>query len=165
MSCCRTPRARPTSSWHGLEIQYQQPFTFLPGIWSNFGFIGNFTYVDSEVDYGAAGKNRLTGQSKNTVNATLYYEEGPFQARVSTAYRSDYLLSFPSSNGNSEEGMNATTYLDASMSYDISDNLTFSLEGINLTDEYNDRYVDETNRISDYRHTGREIAVGLRWKY
>ena len=150
---------------HGLEIQYQQPFTFLPGIWSNFGFIGNFTYVDSEVDYGAAGKNRLTGQSKNTVNATLYYEEGPFQARVSTAYRSDYLMSFPSSNGNSEEGMNATTYLDASMSYDISDNLTFSLEGINLTDEYNDRYVDETNRISDYRHTGREIAVGLRWKY
>ncbi|MGH6979534.1 MAG: TonB-dependent receptor [Brevundimonas sp.] len=150
---------------HGLEIQYQQPFTFLPGIWSNFGFIGNFTYVDSEVDYGTYGKNRLTGQSKNTVNATLYYEEGPFQARVSAAHRSQYLMSFPGSNGNSEEGMNDTTNIDASMSYDITDSLTFSLEGINLTDEYNDRYVDETNRISDYRHTGREIAVGLRWKY
>jgi len=150
---------------HGLEIQYQQPFTFLPGVWSNFGFVGNFTYVDSEVDYGASGKNRLTGQSKNTVNATLYYEEGPFQARVSAAYRSGYLMSFPGSNGNSEEGMNSTTYVDASMSYDITDSLTFSLEGINLTDEYNDRYVDVTNRISDYRHTGREIAVGLRWKY
>ena len=150
---------------HGVEVQYQQPFTFLPGMWSNFGFIGNVTYVDSEVDYGAAGKNRLTGQSKNTANATLYYEDGPFQARVSTAYRSDYLMSFPGSNGNSEEGMNDTTYVDASMSYDIRPNLTVSVEGINLTDEYNDRYVDETNRISDYRHTGREIAVGLRWKY
>jgi len=152
-------------SLHGLEIQYQQPFTFLPGLWSNFGFIGNFTYVDSEVDYGAAGKNRLTGQSKNTFNTTLYYEDGPFQARVSAAYRSGYLMSFPGGNGNSEEGMNATTYVDASMSYDISDSMTISLEGINLTDEYNDRYVDETNRISDYRHTGREIAIGLRWKY
>lgn len=150
---------------HGLEIQYQQPFTFLPGFWSNFGFIGNFTYVDSEVDYGAAGKNRLTGQSKNTVNATLYYEKGPFQARTSAAYRSSYLMSFPGSNGNSEEGMNDTVYLDASMSYDITPNLTFSLEGINLTDEYNDRYVDVADRVSDYRHTGREIAVGLRWKY
>ncbi len=151
---------------HGLEIQYQQPFTFLPGFWENFGFIGNVTFVDSEVDYGPGrGKNRLTGQSKNTVNTTLYYEEGPFQARVSAAYRSQYLMSFPGSNGNSEEGMNSTTYIDASMSYDITDSLTFSLEGINLTDEYNDRYVDETNRISDYRHTGREIAVGLRWKY
>lgn len=150
---------------HGLEIQYQQPFAFLPGLWSNFGFIGNFTYVDSEVDYGAAGKNRLTGQSKNTFNTTLYYEDGPFQARVSAAYRSGYLMSFPGGNGNSEEGMNATTYVDASMSYDISDSMTISLEGINLTDEYNDRYVDVADRVSDYRHTGREIAIGLRWKY
>lgn len=152
-------------SLHGLEIQYQQPFTFLPGKWSNFGFIGNFTYVDSEVDYGDAGKNRLTGSSKNTFNTTLYYEDGPFQARVSAAYRSGYLMSYPGSNGNSEEGMNATTNIDASMSYAFTDNLTVSLEGINLTDEYGDRYVDEMDRVSDYRHTGREVAIGLRWKY
>jgi iron complex outermembrane receptor protein len=152
-------------SLHGLEIQYQQPFTFLPGFWSNFGFIGNFTYVDSEVDYGAAGKNRLTGQSKNTFNATLYYETDRFQARVSAAHRSQYLVSFPGSNGNSEEGVNDTTNIDASMSYDITDSLTVSLEGINLTDEYVDRYVDVLDRVSDYRHTGREVAVGLRWKY
>ncbi len=149
----------------GIEIQYQQPFTFLPGLWSNFGFTGNVTWVDSEVSYGSAGKNRLTGQSKNTANATLYYEDGPFQARVSIAHRSQYLLSFPGANGNSEEGVNDTTNVDASMSYEFAPNLTFSLEGINLTDAYNDRYVDVTNRVSDYRHTGREIAVGLRWKY
>jgi len=149
----------------GIEIQYQQPFTFLPGLWSNFGFTGNVTWVDSEVSYGSAGKNRLTGQSKNTANATLYYEDGPFQARVSIAHRSQYLLSFPGANGNSEEGVNDTTNVDASMSYEFTPNLTFSLEGINLTDAYTDRYVDVTNRVSDYRHTGREIAVGLRWKY
>lgn len=149
----------------GIEIQYQQPFTFLPGFWSNFGFTGNVTFVDSEVSYGTAGKNRLTGQSKNTANATLYYEDGPFQARVSAAHRSQYLLSFPGANGNSEEGVNDTTNIDASMSYDFTDSLTFSLEGINLTDEYVDRYVDVLDRVSDYRHTGREIAVGLRWKY
>ncbi|WP_242078496.1 TonB-dependent receptor [Brevundimonas diminuta] len=149
----------------GIEIQYQQPFTFLPGLLSNFGFTGNVTWVDSEVSYGTAGKNRLTGQSKNTANATLYYEDGPFQARVSVAHRSQYLLSFPGANGNSKEGVNDTTNVDASMSYEFTPNLTFSLEGINLTDAYTDRYVDVTNRVSDYRHTGREIAVGLRWKY
>ncbi|QYF88203.1 TonB-dependent receptor [Brevundimonas sp. PAMC22021] len=149
----------------GIEIQYQQPFTFLPGFWSNFGFIGNVTFVDSEVSYGTAGKNRLTGQSKNTANATLYYEEGPLQARVSAAHRSQYLLSFPGANGNSEEGVNDTLNIDASMSYDINDNFTVSLEAINLTDEYVDRYVDIADRVSDYRHTGREIAIGLRWKY
>ena len=149
----------------GVEIQYQQPFTFLPGFWSNFGFTGNVTFVDSEVSYGTAGKNRLTGQSKNTANATLYYEDGPFQARVSAAHRSQYLVSFPSTNGNSEEGVNATTNIDASMSYEFTNNMTISLEGINLTDEYVDRYVDVLDRVSDYRHTGREVAIGLRWKY
>jgi iron complex outermembrane receptor protein len=150
----------------GIEIQYQQPFTFLPGPWSHFGFTGNVTWVDSDVSYGAtAGRNRLTGQSKNTANATLYYETDRFQARVSAAYRSQYLVSFPGSNGNSEEGVNDATNIDASMSYDITDSMTVSLEGINLTDEYTDRYVDITDRVSDYRHTGREVAVGLRWKY
>jgi TonB-dependent receptor len=152
-------------SLNGVEIQYQQPFTFLPGFWSNFGFIGNVTFVDSEVSYGTAGKNRLTGQSKNTANATIYYEDGPFQARVSAAHRGQYLLSFPGANGNSEEGINDTLNVDASMSYEFTPNLTFSLEAINLTDSYTDRYVDVLDRVSDYRHTGREVAIGLRWKY
>lgn len=152
-------------SLHGFELQYQQPFTFLPGFWSDFGFIGNYTFVDSDVDYGAYGSNRLTGQSRNAFNTTLYYENDRFQARVSAAYRSQYLTAFPSANGNSEEGVNDTMNVDASMSYEITDSLTFSLEGLNLTDEYNDRYVDVTDRVSNYRHTGREIAVGLRWRY
>ncbi|WP_447910618.1 TonB-dependent receptor [Brevundimonas bullata] len=161
-----TRRLNGQGGWlKGVEIQYQQPFTFLPGFWSNFGFIGNVTFVDSEVGYGTAGKNRLTGQSKNTANATLYYEKGPLQARISAAHRSQYLLSFPGANGNSEEGINGTTNIDASLSYDFTDSLTFSLEGINLTDEYVDRYVDVADRVSDYRHTGREVAIGLRWKY
>ena len=150
---------------YGLEIQYQQPFTFLPGFWQDFGFIGNYTYVQSEVNYGDAGSNRLTGQSDQTANATLYYERDRLQARVSAAYRGDYLLSFPGGNGNSEEGINDSLHVDASMSYDLTDNFTLSLEGINLTDEYNDRYVDVTNRVSNYRHFGREIIVGLRWRY
>jgi TonB-dependent receptor len=161
-----TRRVNGDGGWlKGVEIQYQQPFTFLPGFWSNFGFTGNITFVDSEVGYGTAGKNRLTGQSKNTANATLYYEDGGFQARISAAHRSQYLLSFPGANGNSEEGVNDTTNIDASMSWEFTPNMTFSLEAINLTDEYVDRYVDALDRVSDYRHTGREIAVGLRWKY
>lgn len=152
----------------GFELQYQQPFFFLPGILSNFGFIGNYTYVKSKVNYGtpeAPIYNRLTGQSNNTYNATLYYEDKRLSARVSAAYRDGYLLSFPGGNGNTEEGINSSLHIDASVSYDVTDTLTFSIEGVNLTDEYNDRYVDVTDRVSNYRHFGREILVGLRWRY
>jgi TonB-dependent receptor len=146
----------------GLEIQYQQPFNFLPGALRNFGFIGNVTFVDSKVDYGAYGKNRLTGQSKFMYNATLYYETKKFSARVSAAFRDSYLVAFPGGNNNSEEGINSTLNIDASVSYQATDNIKLSVEAVNLTDEYNDRYVDVTDRVSNYRHFGREILFGVR---
>jgi TonB-dependent receptor len=146
----------------GLELQYQQPFTFLPGFLNNTGFIGNMTFVDSEVDYGDFGKNRLRGQSNFMYNATLYYEDDKFSARASAAYRDDYLVAFPGGNGNSEEGVNATLNIDASISYEVTDGVRLSVEAINLTDEYSDRYVDATNRVSNYRHFGREFLIGAR---
>jgi TonB-dependent receptor len=146
----------------GLEVQYQQPFSFLPGALKNFGFIGNMTFVDSKVDYGAFGKGRLTGQSKFMYNATLYYETRRFSARVSAAYRDRYLVAFPGGNNNTEEGINSTLNVDAAISYQLNDAVKLSLEAVNLTDEYNDRYVDATDRVSNYRHFGREFLLGVR---
>ena len=35
----------------GFEISYQQPFSFLPGFFSHFGLILNYTGVESEIEY------------------------------------------------------------------------------------------------------------------
>lgn len=149
----------------GVELQYQQPFTFLPGALSNFGFIGNYTYIESAVKYDGGLRNDLLNLSNNAWNATLYYENDKFSARVSAAFRGEYLTAFPGGNGNTEEGVNDATTIDASVSYNITDDLTVSLEGLNLTDEYTDSYVGDDNLVSRYRHTGREILLGVRWSY
>jgi TonB-dependent receptor len=152
----------------GVELQYQQPFTFLPEALKGFGFIGNIAFVKSDVNYGtelAPNRNKLTGQSNQTYNATLYYERGPFSARASAAHRSGFLTTYPGQNENTEGGTHGSTYYDASMSYKVRENLTVSLEGINLGDEYTDAYVDVADRVNDYRHTGREILFGVRWTY
>ena len=39
------------------------------------------------------------------------------------------------------------------------------LEGINLTDEYQDQYVDSRNMLSVYHHTGREFLAGVRYTF
>jgi iron complex outermembrane receptor protein len=95
-------------------------------------------------------------------NATLYYETKRFSARVSAAFRDGYLLSFPGGNNNTEEGVNSTLNIDASVSYQLTDAVKLSVEAVNLTDEYNDRYVDATDRVSNYRHFGRELLFGVR---
>src|SRR5690606_2461906 len=40
----------PGGDLDGFELSYQQPFTFFSGFLSDFGFIGSYTEVDSEMD-------------------------------------------------------------------------------------------------------------------
>lgn len=149
----------------GFEISYQQPFIFLPGAWSNFGVLANYTYVDSEIEYPGGFIETLTGLSKVAYNGTLYYEDDRFMARVSGTYRDGYLTRVPGGNGNSVEGVNETFHVDASASYAVTDQLSLSLEGINLTDEVSNQYVDATDRVYVYHHTGRQIFAGFRYTF
>ena len=165
------PLNTPGGDLRGLEINYQQPFTFLPGFWSDFGTLLNYTYVDSEIQYlsstGApSAKGPMVGQSKTAWNATLYYDNDKFSARVSAAYRSGYLNQIPGREGSDREGTKATTTVDASISYNIDDNLSISLEGLNLTDEWNDMWIDSLgDRSISYTHTGRQFMMGIRYKF
>ena len=165
------PANTPGGDLKGFEISYQQPFSFLPGAWSNFGAILNYTGVESEVDYlDAAGAvvatEDLTGLSKSAYNATLYFDNKKFSARISAAFRSDYLTTVPGRNGNDVEGTAETFNLDFSSSYNINDNFTISLEALNLTDEVDDQWVDSVgNRLSYYHHQGTQFFVGGRFKF
>ncbi len=154
----------------GFEISYQQPFTFLPGFWSNFGLILNYTGVESEIEYlsatGAVTKDDLTGLSKSAYNATLYWENERFSARVSAAYRDEYLTTVPGRNNNDVEGTAETLTIDASSTFTVNDNLDLTLEALNLTDEFQDQYVDSAgNRLSYYHHQGRQFLLGARYKF
>jgi TonB-dependent receptor len=154
----------------GFEISYQQPFSFLPGFWSNFGLILNYTGVESEIEYlsanGAVTKDDLTGLSKSAYNATLYWENQKFSARVSAAYRDDFLTTVPGRNNNDVEGTIETLSVDASSTWTVNDNLDITLEALNLTDEFQDQYVDSAgNRLSYYHHQGRQYLLGARYKF
>lgn len=163
------PLNTPGGELRGFEASWQTPFTFLPI--DGFGAILNYTWVDSKIQYltaaGAASLNTdLVGLSKNAYNATLYYENERFGARVSAAYRDDYLTTVPGRNNNDVEGTKNTLNVDFSASYRINDQFELTFEGLNLTDEYNDQWVSSTgDRVSVYHHTGRQYMAGFRFKY
>jgi len=164
------PTNTPGGDLEGFEASYQQPFAFLPGFWSNFGVILNYTYVDSEVDYlnadgSVALRTDLTGLSQNAYNATLYYEDDRFSTRLSAAYRDEYLTNVPGRNGSDVEGTAETFNLDFSATWTVNDSLQFTFEALNLTDEFQDQWVDsDADLLSFYHHTGRQYYLGLRYK-
>ena len=166
------------ASLKGIELSVQAPFTFLPGFLSHFGGIVNATFVDSSADYTVSGpaivpgggniaavrNATLFGLSKRAFNGTLYYEDAKFSARVSASYRSKY-IDQNSGTGNVFEGYNSTINVDASVRYKLTDWIELSLEGINLTDDYRDRYTDQdANRNYEQLHFGRTIQLGARFK-
>lgn len=132
----------------GFEIIYQQP------IGENFGFTGNYTKVDS---------NEIVGFSENAFNATVYFENDTFSARVSAAYRDPYVTTRANSSGRNARGYDATTNIDLAMAYNLNDTMALTFEALNLTDEYEHQVFDAADLVYVYHHTGTEFILGFRW--
>lgn len=98
-------------------------------IWGGFGIQANYSFADSSTDEGL----NLPYLSKHTVNIIPYFESGPFQARVSYNYRSAYFRAI--GRLNSVDMVAPYSQLDASVSYAITPNITFTANAQNLLDE------------------------------
>ncbi|UZK67323.1 TonB-dependent receptor [Sphingomonas sp. M1-B02] len=158
----------------GFEFQYQQPFTFLPGILKNFGAILNYTHIKSNISYVVSSNLNsptftapLVNVSPNSANGTLYYEDSKLSARVSVAYRDEYLRVVPARSGLADyAGSYSTTNVDASISYKLTDELTLSLDAINLSNQPTS-FWDGKDRRSQavFSTTGRQFFLGARYKF
>jgi iron complex outermembrane receptor protein len=170
------PGNSPGGDLDGYELSYQQPFSFLDGIGSNFGLLANYTYVESKIDYlGVVGgvtqvvrpDESLVNLSEGTVNLTFYFENEKLGARISLAERDDYLTSVPGRNGTYVERTEGTTNVDLSASYNFNDSLKLTFEALNLTDEAENQRLDATaapaNVVSYFHETGRQFYLGLRY--
>ena len=156
----------------GFELNYQQPFTFLPGAFKNFGMLLNYTYVDSKIEYLVSPTSAQTvtddllNLSPRSWNATFYYENNNLSARLSASQRMGFLTRVPGQNNNDVEGKNGSVNVDASISYKVNKNLDVSFEAVNLTNQPNDQFVSrDRNGVVVSNVTGREYMVGLRYKY
>ena len=143
----------------GFEVQYQQTLDFLdaPDWVKNFGVLANMTFVDSDV--------QLRGQSDESSNFTVYWEDDVFSARVSVAKRGEFVTSF-NNNLNDQRYTDGTTHVDFSASYKVSEKLKLTIEGINMTDEVIAAYISPNvgGRIQGVAQTGRMFFFGASYK-
>ncbi len=168
-------RNTPGGYIQGFEFNYQQSFTFLPGIWANFGALLNYTYVDSQIDYflststvnPSSVQSEFVGVSPNSLNATLFYEDQRFSARVSAAYRDDYLQMVPIKNTLPDvRGSASTLNVDATVGYTFNEHLKLNIDMLNLTNQATDNWSGEERRSQRVTSvTGRQFFVGVQYKY
>ncbi|SFV16231.1 TonB-dependent receptor [Pseudoduganella namucuonensis] len=164
----------------GIEVNWQVPFTFLPGAWSNFGALANYTHVESKITYITRVDNPRTpaneqlteeanfiGLSPDAYNLTVYYEDKKFSARVSATHRSSFIRDvLRNANGSDHSFAVPSTRVGLSMSYNVTPQLRVSFEAQNLTDEPL-RYGKDTERDDTllYGKSGRSYVLGANYKF
>lgn len=175
----------------GAELSYSQFYDFLPGAWSGLGLQFNYTYIDqngledpnmprADLQFNAGGSpvsdNRnsfrvfsglpLQGYSDENLNVVGMYEYNDISFRLAYTWRSEYLLTLRESEEFVPTYTKASGMVDASLYYNINDNVKVGVEGSNLlrtdteTQYQLNQQGDKTDALSFT--TDRRFALSLR---
>lgn len=157
----------------GYEISGQKFFDFLPGALSGLGIGANYTLADSNAGTvasqtigGAPYAVPLVGLSKYSYNVMVLYDKYGWNGRIAYNWRSDYLDSV-NENGIVSVPVYANAYgsLDASVSYDLNDHVSFTIDGQNLTDSVQKSYQGREILLRNYQINDRRLSARVRLKY
>ncbi|WP_102796486.1 TonB-dependent receptor [Bowmanella denitrificans] len=147
----------------GFELAVQHLFGE-----SGFGFIANATFVDGDFDYDNSSLGEqfaLLGMS-DSYNLIGFYDKDGLQARIAYNWRDKFL-----SNTVNGQGLQNPTYVedygqwDANVSYQLTENLTLFVEGLNLTDEYTRSHERNSLQLVNLTQTGRRFNIGARYNF
>ncbi|MCF7689806.1 MAG: TonB-dependent receptor [Cephaloticoccus sp.] len=141
----------------GVELNYQQFFTFLPSPLDGLGVNLNYTLIDSEAQLLLqARKVPFFKQSDQIGNFALVYEKYGWAVRVAVAYSGPYITSISNDGPEYDTYIDKRTVIDAKISYKINSRFTVFSEFLNLNEEPLREYTG-----IPFRNTGNEI---YQWK-
>ena len=159
----------------GLEFAIQKGFE------NGLGFIVNYTYSDSETDEKSLTQNnlQLPGVSEHAYNVIGFYENDKFSARIAYSWRDEYLspdntfiaiTGLTDAFGEGNDRPLANYYkdygqVDVSMSYDITENFTLTAEGVNLTEEDQERYAEYENLFRSFTSGESRYVLGASFRF
>ena len=136
----------------GFAVSYQQNYAY------GFGLVANYTYSDASTDIGTP----LPYNSKNQINLTPFWEQGPFSARVSYSWRSKY---FTGIDRGDNMFVDEYTQLDASASWQFTKQLQLTVYAQNLLDEDYYSYANVKQQIRSNYRTGRQLVAAIHFKF
>jgi TonB-dependent receptor len=159
-----TPRNAESAKINGLEFAVQQAFTFLPEPFNGFGTNANFTLLDTKFTFLTATGRRTRGlfqQPDLTTNESIYYQRGPFEARVSHNYIGGFLETIVDANTNSDQYWKGRHVFDANVSWRPTDFLTVFVEGQNLSNTGRQEVSGPNRRnLQEWANYGRTFWLG-----
>jgi TonB-dependent receptor len=173
----------PSAHIQGIEAQWEQRFSFLPGPLSGFGVNANYSHTTSQVtfptgfDGGRTDQPSLDRTSPNDYNFNLTYDRYRFSGRFAISHNDESIASYgwQASNGPANDpilglrGPLGDNYFYPHTQFDVQGNFRLYkgvqvvASGLNLSNEvfgfYNGSKIYPVQR-EYYRPT---VSFGIRW--
>ncbi len=125
----------------------------------------NFTFMTGKQTQPDGTDGPFLGQSKKAYNLVGMYERNGIYARLAYNWRDKFLAEFPYRSTQHALWVAPLKTLDLSLGYDVTRQMTVSLDVTNLLNQaYHDYFDKDPSLVRDVRYYDRTVALGLRWK-
>lgn len=152
------------SSVRGMELNYEQRFTTLPGWLSGLGASANYTFVDSRFEIRPGEHSTLPSTSRNTVNAAVFYEAGPWNLRLGMYTLSRNLWAIGASAAQDVYSERRTSY-DFGGAYALNKHVSVYLNAKNLSNTPLKFAEGTSNRTIQREFYGPTYQAGVNLSY
>lgn len=163
------PRNAGDANLLGVEVGYQRDFGFIAPALKCVGFYGTYTYTHSKVNnFNFTGREnekdlKLPGSPEHTANASLYFEKGGLNVRLSYNFASDFIDEMGES-AFYDRYYDKVNYMDVNASYTFGKKLrtTFYAEANNLLNQPLRYYQGIAERTMQSEHYGVKVNAGVK---
>lgn len=160
----------------GLELAYQQNFTFLPNPFDGLGITSSFTLIDQQGDdFVLRNGDRISmqGVPDYAYSVTAFYEKGPLSIRGSYNYRAKTGQNSTNTGNDQVPYLAPQGFLDGTISYKLNDLFELRIDALNITNENVYFYYEnptqpdgngQSRRDNSY-FNGTTISFGIRGRF
>jgi TonB-dependent receptor len=157
-----------TAKVQGWEFNYQQQFTFLPGLFKGFGASANYTLISTSGDFGGTttrSTNEVPGFIPRTGNATLSWRYRKFSTRVLYNFTGSHITAFTAAT----PGRNLYRFdyasVNAGIAYQIRPDVQLTLDAANLTNEPQAFYRSVRSQMQNTIINGTTLTFGVNGRF
>lgn len=163
----RSSQNAGTAKVTGWELEYRQQLTFLPGMLRGLAVSANYTYLETEGDFGGTDV-RSTDRVPNFVpragNASLSYTYRRFRFNALVNYTGNYLATF---NAALQRNVyrKARTIVNTGVSYEWKPAISFFCDVSNVFNEPQVTYLWLEERPQRIIHAGQALTFGISGRF
>jgi len=170
----RKPKNIADATLYGFEASFTRRLDFLPSVFKNLTFYGNYTYVKSKLEnIEIEGRENedipMSGSPEHTYNISLAYDTKKLDVRVSFNHASAFLNSNDDGGIGSEQFFDfyydKVNYLDLNAEYKVNKNWDIYINANNLLNQPLRTYWGEADRTGQAEYYGIKLQLGLKFKF